>query len=63
MIIKCECEAVYEQIEFPVTNWVEDTVDCKICGHELKSWRGNVFVSLELIRDPTECPNHRRPSQ
>jgi hypothetical protein len=54
MIVRCECEAVYEQTEIAVANWIEDTVDCKICGHELKSWHGNVFVSFELIKNPTE---------
>jgi len=54
MIINCECEAAYEQIEIAVAYPIEGTVDCKICGHELKSWRGNVFVSLALTRNPTE---------
>ena len=54
MILKCECEAVYEQFEITVAHWIEQAVDCKICGHELKSWYGNTFLTFELIRNPTE---------
>jgi hypothetical protein len=54
MIFKCECEAVYEQIEIAVPHSIENAVDCEICGHELKSWRGNTFFSFELIKNPTE---------
>jgi hypothetical protein len=54
IIIKCECEAVYEQIEIDVANWVEDNADCQVCGHALKSWRGNKVLSFDLIKNPTE---------
>jgi hypothetical protein len=55
MIVKCECEAVYEHIEIAVANWIEDTVDCKICGHELKSWRGKPGFTHDVF----ECPKCR----
>jgi hypothetical protein len=54
IIIRCECEAVYEQTEIEIANWVEDSTDCQICGHALRSWRGNKVLSFELIRNPTE---------
>lgn len=53
MIVKCECEAVYGQIEIAVAQRIETTFDCKICGHELRTWHGNVFLSFELIKNPT----------
>ena len=54
IIVICECEAVYEQIEIKTTDWVEDSVDCQVCGHELNSWHGNKVLSFSLIRNPTE---------
>jgi hypothetical protein len=54
VIIRCECEAVYEQIVINVANWVEDSADCQVCGHELSSWRGNKVLSFDLIKNPTE---------
>ena len=54
VIIRCECEAVYEQTEIEIANWVEDSTDCQICGHALRSWRGHKVFSFELIRNPTE---------
>ena len=53
-IVICECEAVYEQTEIEITHWVEDTVDCQVCGHELNSWRGNKVLSFTLKKNPTE---------
>jgi hypothetical protein len=53
-LVRCECEAVYEKTEVKVTYWVEDTANCKVCGHELNSWRGNKVLSFELIKNPTE---------
>jgi hypothetical protein len=54
MILRCECEAVYKQTETAVAHWIEDSVDCRICGHPLKSWCGNAFLSFELVKNPTE---------
>jgi hypothetical protein len=54
MIVICECEAVYEQTEMTTSDWIEDAVDCQICGHVLNSWRGNKVLSFKLIRNPTE---------
>jgi hypothetical protein len=54
IIIRCECEAVYEQIEIEVTGWVEDSANCQVCGHVLDSWRGNKVVSFDLVKNPTE---------
>jgi len=54
IIVSCECGAVYEQTEIITSNWIEDSVDCQICGHELNSWRGNKVRSFNLIRNPTE---------
>ena len=53
-IIRCECEAVYEQIEIETTDWVEDSADCEVCGHALNSWGGHKMLSFNLIRNPTE---------
>jgi len=53
IIVRCECEAVYEQTEIRITEWVEDTADCRICGHELNSWHGNKVLSFDLIKNPT----------
>ena len=54
VIIRCGCEAVYEQTEIEITDWVEDTVDCQVCGHELNSWRGSKMLSFTLKKNPTE---------
>jgi len=54
VIIRCECEAVYERTEIEITDPVEVTVDCRVCGHELNSWRGNKLLCFELIKNPTE---------
>ena len=54
IIVKCECEAVYEQIEIETADWVEDSAACQICGHLLHSWRGNKVLFFDLIRNPTE---------
>jgi hypothetical protein len=54
VIVRCECEAVYEQTEIEITDWVEDTVDCQVCGHELNSWRGTKVLSFTLKKNPTE---------
>jgi hypothetical protein len=54
MIITCECEAVYQQIEIEITDWVEDSVDCRVCGHLLNSWCGHKVLSFDLIKNPTE---------
>ena len=54
MILRCECEAVYQQTEITVAQWMEHRVDCEVCGHELKSWRGNTFLSFKLLKNPTE---------
>ena len=54
IIVECECEAVYEQVEIPTTYWVENTADCKVCGHRLGSWSGNKVLSFKLIKNPTE---------
>ena len=54
VIIRCGCEAVYEQTEIEITDWVEDTVDCQVCGHELNAWRGNKVLSFTLKKNPTE---------
>jgi hypothetical protein len=54
IIITCECEAVYEQVEFEITDWVEDSADCEVCGHALTSWRGHKVLAFNLIRNPTE---------
>jgi hypothetical protein len=54
IIIRCGCEAVYEQIEIVVTEWVEDSADCQVCGHVLHSWRGHQVFCFNLIRNPTE---------
>jgi hypothetical protein len=54
IIIRCGCEAVYQQIDIEVTEWVEDSADCQVCGHVLHSWRGHRMLSFNLIRNPTE---------
>jgi hypothetical protein len=51
-IVRCECEAVYEQVQTETGYWVEDTVDCRVC--ELNAWRGNKVLSYDLIKNPTE---------
>jgi len=53
-LIRCECGAVYEQIEIEVTDWVEDSADCRVCGHILHSWRGHKVLAFDLIKNPTE---------
>jgi hypothetical protein len=53
-IVRCECEAVYEQVQTETGYWVEDTVDCRVFGHELNAWRGNKVLSYDLIKNPTE---------
>lgn len=53
IIIRCGCEAVYEQIEIRVTEWVEDSADCRVCGYVLHSWRGHNMLSFNLIKNPT----------
>jgi hypothetical protein len=35
-IVRCECEAVYEQTQAETGYWVEDTADCKV---RLRAWR------------------------
>jgi hypothetical protein len=52
-IVRCECEAVYEQTEIKITQWVEDYARCKVCGHELRSWQGHKVLSFNLIKNPT----------
>ena len=54
IIIRCECEAVYEQIEIETTDWVEDSADCEVCGHALNAWGGHKMLAFNLIRNPTE---------
>ena len=54
IIIRCECEAVYEQIEIEITDWIEGNADCRVCGHALRSWRGHKLLSFSLITNPTE---------
>jgi hypothetical protein len=54
VIIRCGCEAVYEQTEIEITDWIEDTVDCQVCGHELNAWCGNKVLSFTLKKNPTE---------
>ena len=53
IIVVCECEAAYEQIEIVIEDRVENSVDCRVCGHELKSWNGNKVLSFDLIKNPT----------
>jgi hypothetical protein len=53
-IVRCECGAVYEQTQTETGYRVEDTADCKICGHELGTWRDNKVLSFDLITNPTE---------
>jgi len=53
-IVRCECEAVYEQTQTETGYWVEDTADCKICGHEFSTRRGNKVLLFDLITNPTE---------
>ena len=53
-IARCRCEAVYEQTETRTGYWVEDTADCKVCGHELGAWRGNKALLFTLMKNPTE---------
>ena len=53
-IIRCECEAVYEQIEIEIADWVEDSADCRVGGHALRSWRGHEVLSFRLITNPTK---------
>jgi hypothetical protein len=53
-IIRCGCEAVYEQTETETAYWVEDTAECQICGHELNTWRGHKVLSFNLVKNPTE---------
>jgi hypothetical protein len=54
IIVICECEAIYEQREIKITDWIEDTADCQICGHELNAWRGNKMLLFDLLKNPTE---------
>ena len=54
IMIKCECEAVYEQTEIETTDWIERSADCQVCGHPLKSWRGQKLLCFDLIENPTE---------
>ena len=53
-IVRCECEAVYEQTQAETGYWVEDTADCKVCGHELGAWHGNKVLLFDLVKNPTE---------
>ena len=50
--VRCECEAVCEQTG--TGYWVEESVDCRVCGHELDAWRGSKVLSFDLIKNPTE---------
>jgi hypothetical protein len=52
--VRCECEALYEQTEIKTAHWVEDSADCKVCGHQLRTWCGNKVLSFKLIQNPTE---------
>ena len=52
-IFRCECEAVYEQTQTETEYWVEDSVDCKICGYPLNAWRGHKVLSFDLVKNPT----------
>jgi hypothetical protein len=54
IFIRCECEAVYAQSEIEITDWIEGSADCEVCGHALKSWRGHKMLSFCLITNPTE---------
>ena len=53
-IVRCEREAVYEQTQAETGYWVEDTADCKVCGHELGAWHGNKALLFDLVKNPTE---------
>ena len=53
-IVRCGCEAVYEQTQAETGYWVEDTADCKVCGHELGAWHGNKVLLFDLVKNPTE---------
>jgi hypothetical protein len=52
--VRCECEAVCEQTQTQTGYWVEESVDCRVCGHELDPWRGSKVLSFDLIKNPTE---------
>jgi hypothetical protein len=53
MIIQCDCQAFSERTEIQTESRVEDTVECKVCGHALASWNDTKIVSFKLIKNPT----------
>jgi hypothetical protein len=53
-IVRCEGDAVHEQTLTETGYWVEDAIDCRVCGHELDAWRGNKVLTYDLTKNPTE---------
>ena len=54
MKYKCTCGAEYELVETHIAQRDKDSIECDICGKEIKRWNGSTIWFAKLISKPDD---------